>query len=256
MDIHILGAHNCESQNSRLVSLLIDEVLAIDAGCLTSSLSLPAQQKLKAVLITHRHYDHIRDVPAIAMNFFLQGATIKIYSIPSVYDALSIHLLNGELYPNFLEKPQNNPTIKFTIIEPGKLELIEGYSILPIPVNHFIPAVGYQVTAPEGKSVFYTADTGPGLAGCWQHISPDLIVAEVTVPNRYEEFAKEKGHLTPSLLQQELIGFRELKGYLPPVVTVHMNPGLDKEIETEIAAVAATLNSSIKLAYEGMQLHL
>ena len=256
MDIHILGAHNCESQNSRLVSLLIDEVVAIDAGCLTSSLSLPAQQKLKAVLITHRHYDHIRDVPAIAMNFFLQGATIKIYSIPSVYDALSIHLLNGELYPNFLEKPQNNPTIKFTIIEPGKLELIEGYSILPIPVNHFIPAVGYQVTAPDGKSVFYTADTGPGLADCWQHISPDLIVAEVTVPNRYEEFAKEKGHLTPSLLQQELIGFRELKGYLPPVVTVHMNPGLDKEIETEIAAVAATLNSSIKLAYEGMQLHL
>ncbi len=256
MDIRILGAHNCESQSSRLISLLIDEVLAIDAGSLTSSLSLPAQQKLKAVLITHQHYDHVRDVPAIAMNFFLQGATINIYSLPSVYDILSTHLLDGKLYPNFLEKPQNNPAIRFTIIEPGKLEVIEDYSILAVPVNHLIPTVGYQVTSSDGKSVFYTADTGPGLAGCWQHISPNLLIVEVTAPNRYEQFAKEKGHLTPSLLKQELIGFRELKDYLPPVVTVHMNPGLEKEIEAEIAAVAATLDSSIKLAYEGMQLHL
>ncbi|GAH38128.1 unnamed protein product, partial [marine sediment metagenome] len=80
MKIQILGAHNCESQNSKLITLLIDDTLAIDAGGLTSSLSFPAQQKLKAILLTHQHYDHIRDVPAIAMNFYLAGATINIYS--------------------------------------------------------------------------------------------------------------------------------------------------------------------------------
>lgn len=256
MDIHILGAHNCESQNSRFVSLLIDGVLAIDAGCLTSSLSFSAQQKLKAILITHHHYDHVRDVPTIAMNFFLRDVTVNIYSIPSVYDALSTHLLDGRLYPNFLEKPQNKPAIKFTIIEPGKLESIAGYSVLPLLVNHSDATVGYQVTSPDGKSVFYTADTGPGLADCWQHISPQLLIVEVTIPNRYEELARELGHLTPSLLQQELTSFRELKGYLPPVVVVHMNPGLETEIEAEIATVAAALNNSIGLAYEGMQLHL
>ena len=256
MDIQILGAHNCESRNSRFVCLLVDEVLAIDAGCLTSSLSFLAQQKLKAILITHQHYDHVRDVPAIAMNFFLQGTTIDIYSTLAVYNALSTHLLNGELYPKFLEKPEKNPTIKFTIIEPGRLEQIEGYSILPVPVNHRIPVVGYQVTSPEGKSVFYTADTGPDLADCWRHILPDLLITEVTASNRYEEFARESGHLTPSLLEQELISFRELKGYLPQVVAVHMSPGLESEIEGEIVAVAASLNNSISLAYEGMQLHL
>jgi len=256
VDIQVLGAHNCESQNSRLVSLLIDEVLAIDAGCLTSSLSLEAQQKLKAILITHQHYDHIRDVPTIAMNFFLQDATIHIYSIPSVYNALSTYLLNGELYPNFLAKPPNSPTIKFTMIEPYRVEQVEGYSVLAVPVNHTGPTVGYQVTSPEGKSVFYTADTGPGLADCWQHISPNLLIAEVTVPNRYEDFAQESGHLTPNLLKQELISFRELKGYLPPAVVVHMNPRLEKEIEAEIATVAAALNTRVNLAYEGMRLHL
>jgi len=255
MNIEILGAHNCESQNTKCVSLLIDDTLAIDAGGLTSSLSFEAQQKLKAILITHQHYDHIRDIPTIAMNFFLQDATLNIYSILPVYDALSTHLLNGKLYPKFLEKPQNNPTIKFTIIEPYKVEQVEGYSVLAVPVNHTGPTVGYQVTSPEGKSVFYTADTGPGL-DCWQHISPHLLIAEVTVPNRYEDFARESGHLTPSLLKQELISFRELKGYLPPAVVVHMNPRLEKEIEAEIAAVAAALNTRVNLAYEGMQLHL
>jgi len=256
MNIEIFGAHNCESQNTKCVSLLIDDTLAIDAGGLTSSLSFEAQQKLKAILITHQHYDHIRDIPTIAMNFFLQYATLNIYSILPVYDALSTHLLNGKLYPKFLEKPQNNPTIKFTMIEPYKVEQVGGYSVLAVPVNHTGPTVGYQVTSPEGKSVFYTADTGPGLADCWQHISPNLLIAEVTVPNRYEDFAQESGHLTPSLLKQELISFRELKGYLPPAVVVHMNPRLEKEIEAEIAAVAAALNTRVNLAYEGMQLHL
>jgi ribonuclease BN (tRNA processing enzyme) len=235
---------------------LIDEILAIDAGCLTSSLSFPAQQKLKAIFITHQHYDHIRDVPAIAMNFYLQGTTLKVYSIHTVYYVLSTHLLNKELYPEFLKNPEENPTIKFTIIEPGKIEHIGGYSILPVLVNHRISAVGYQVTSPEGKSVFYTADTGPGLADCWRHISPDLLITEVTASNRFEKFAQEVGHLTPTLLGKELISFRGLKGYLPPVVAVHMSPGLESEIEVEIAAVAASLNSAISLAHEGMRIHL
>ena len=256
MNIQVLGAHRCESQNSKFISLLVDDVLALDAGGLTSSLSFPAQQKLKALLLTHHHYDHIRDVPAIAMNLFLRSTTLNIYSTQSVYDALTIHLLNDKLYPDFLERPQDNPTIKFTVIKPHQTEQIEGYSILAVPVNHTDLTVGYQVTSPEGKTIFYTGDTGSGLTECWKYISPQLLLIEVTVPNKYEEFARESGHLTPSLLKQELTGFREIKGYLPQVIAVHMDPGLEKEIEAEISAVAQTLNSPITLAHEGMRLQL
>ena len=256
MKIKVLGAHNCESQNTRLLSLLIDDGLALDAGGLTSNLSFPAQQKLKAILLTHQHYDHIRDVPSIAMNFYLSGATINIYSTLPVYDALATHLFDGKLYPNFLGRPQGNPTIKFTVIEPLKTEQIEGYSILAVPVNHPVPTVGYQITSPDGKTVFYTGDTGPGLADCWEQVSPQLLIIEVTAPNRYNEFGKESGHLTPSLLKQELAIFQELKNYLPQVVVVHMNPGLEEEIKAEIAAVSEDLDNPITLGYEGMQLYL
>ena len=256
MNIQVLGAHNCESRSSNFVSLLIDDALAIDAGGLTSSLSFPAQQKLKAIMLTHQHYDHIKDIPTIAMNSFLHDTTISIYSIQPVYDALTTHLLNDKLYPNFMERPQGNPTIKATVVEPHKIERIEGYSILAIEVNHSVPTVGYQITSSDGKIVFYTGDTGPGLAGCWEYVSPQLLIAEVTASDRHEDFARKAGHLTPCLLKQELISFQELKGYLPAVVVVHMNPRLEKEIEAEIAVVAKALDSPIRLACEGMQLHL
>jgi cAMP phosphodiesterase len=256
MQIQILGAHNIESQDSRQVSLLIDDVLAIEAGALTSSLSFEAQQKLRAVLLTHQHYDHIRDIPALGMNFLLYENTLEIYSIQPVCEALANHLLNDELYPNFMEKPPGKPAIRFRVLEPNRAESIGGYSVLAVPVSHSVPTVGYQVTSADGKTVFYTADTGPGLADCWQRVSPQLLIIEVTAPNRYEEFAHHAGHLTPALLRQELERFREIKGYLPPVVLVHLNPLEEKTIEAEIAVVASSVNATIQLGYEGMRIQL
>ncbi len=256
MHIKILGAHNLESQDSKYVSLLIDDVLAVEAGALTSSLPFPAQQKLKAVLLTHQHYDHVKDIPALGMSFLLHENTLEIYAIQSVYETLATNLLNDRLYPNFMEKPPGKPAIHFKVIEPNRTEKIGGYSVLAVPMNHAVPAVGYQITSEDGKAVFYTADTGAGLAECWRQVSPHLLLAEVTVPDRYEEFSHRTGHLTPSLLRQELVTFRELKGYLPQVVLVHMNPMEEKEIEAEIALVANSLNTPIQLGYEGMQIDL
>ncbi|MFH1662370.1 MAG: MBL fold metallo-hydrolase [Chloroflexota bacterium] len=256
MKISFPGAHNTESRNTKLVSLLIDDSLALDAGGLTSSLSFSEQLKLKAVLLTHQHYDHIKDIPLLGMNLFLNNASIDVYSIPSVYESLTDCLLNDNLYPKFLEETEGGATIRFHTIKPYKEFKIEGYSILPLPVAHSVPAVGYQVTSAEGKSVFYAGDTGPGLADCWRHISPRLIIIEVTAPNRFEQFGREKGHLTPGLLKEELLDFQKAKGYLPDVVTVHMNPALESDIETELSVIAGELGNAITLAYEGMEIEL
>jgi len=256
MKIRLLGAHICESQDAKLVSLLIDEFMAMDAGAITSSLSFQEQHKLKAILLTHQHYDHIRDVPTIAMNLFLSGATINVYSTLTVYNALTTYLMNNKLYPNFLTRPPDNPTIKFIEMEPYETKQIGGYEVIAVPVKHSVSTVGYQVTSSDGKAVFYTSDTGPDLNDCWECISPQLLITEVTASNRFEEFGRESGHLTPSLLMQELVAFQELKGYLPQVVSVHMNPVLQKEIEAELATVARELNSPITVGCEGMQIEL
>jgi len=256
MKIRILGAHNMESKDTRYMSLLIDDVLAIDAGALTSTLSLTEQQKLKAVLVTHQHYDHMHDIPALGMNFYVQDNTLDIYGAKAVYNVLTAHLLNDTIYPNYLTKPEKKPSLRFTEMEAGKAVNVAGYMVLTVPVTHAYPTTGYQVTSADGKKVFYSGDTGPSLADAWRQISPDLMIIEVTMLNKWREFALQTGHLTAELLKQELDSFREIKGYLPQVVLVHMNPLDEKVIKSEVAAAAGALKTSIRFGHEGMILRL
>jgi len=60
------------------MSILVD--VALDAGALASSLSLVAQEKIKAVLLTHSHLDHIMGLASLSMNAFLTGATVHVYA--------------------------------------------------------------------------------------------------------------------------------------------------------------------------------
>jgi ribonuclease BN (tRNA processing enzyme) len=256
MNIRILGAHNCESRDTKCISILIDDRLVIDAGGLTSSLSIPEQQKLRAILLTHQHYDHIRDIPMIALNLYRQGSHIQVYATPDVRANIETNFLDGKLYPKFHEVPKESPTLSFNPIALYDFQRIEGYGILAVPVQHDGTTVGYQVSNADGKAMFYTADTGPGLIDCWKYVSPQLLIIEVTVSNNYRKFATNTGHLTPSLVNEELSKFRELKGYLPQIVAVHMDPVLEREIREELAVVAKALNTPITIAHEGMQINL
>lgn len=254
MDIRILGAHNCESLTSSCVCFVIDDTLAIDAGGLTSNLSIQEQRKINAVILTHQHFDHIRDIPGIALNLFRCGASIQVYSTATVCDVVETNLLNGRVYPQFQKIPEAKPTVHFNIIEPFEPQSVDSHNILAVPVNHFGTTVGYQISDNQGKVVFYTGDTGPALSDCWRHISPQLLIIDVTLPNDNEGFARETGHLTPNLLEQELISFRGLKGYLPQVMAVHMDTSLEPKTREEITAVAEKLDIPITVAHEGMRL--
>lgn len=256
MNIRFLGAHNCESRTTSYICLLIDNTLAIDAGGLTSNLSTSEQEKVNAILVTHQHYDHIRDIPAIALNCSLRSTSIKIYSTEGVLNTITTHLLNGTVYPQFQNLPVSRPAVSLNVVKPYKPEIIDGYRIMAIPVRHVENTVGYQVSDRQGKTVFYTADTGPGLSDCWKYTSPLLLIIDITLPNSYEEFARETGHLTPDLLKQELIIFRENKGYLPQIIAIHMNPLLEKKIREELSAVAKALDITISIAQENMQVHI
>src|SRR4030043_228406 len=108
MEIKILGAHNVESSNTRLTSMLVDGVLAVDAGALTSSLTFEEQAKVRSILLTHSHYDHVRDVAAIALNISYVEKTIKVYAKAATLDALMHNIFNDVIYPDFTKRPTRN----------------------------------------------------------------------------------------------------------------------------------------------------
>jgi len=254
MIVKVLGAHNCETRDTRLTSLLLDDTIAIDAGGLTSSLSTGEQLNLNAVLLTHQHYDHIRDIPSLLMNFYLHNSSIDIYSSREVYHSLSGHLMNGEIYPEFLKRTPTSPA-NFIPVEPYHAYSIGSHTIFTVPSNHSVPTLGFQVASADGKKMLYTGDTGPGLE-FWQQVSPHLLITEVISSNRYSAFALEKGHLTPSLLEGELKRFRKVNYYLPQVVLIHLYSDLEDEIKAEIDDVIRNLRHPITIGYEGMEINL
>jgi len=254
MEVRILGAHNLESSSSRLTTLLIDGVVALDAGALTSALSFQEQAKVEAILLTHCHFDHIRDIAAIAINSSHLGHKITVHSQSATLEAVAEHVLNGQIYPRFTEIPSvEDPTVRFVSLQPLQLRDICGYRVLPVPVRHAVPAVGYQVSSGEGHTFFYTGDAGPGLSSAWEYVAPQLLIVDVTLPNRLEKHAISSGHLTPRLLEMELVEFRKTKGHLPRVMPIHISPVFEDEIAKELEHVVQNLKVDLQVCHEGMK---
>ncbi len=258
MEIQILGAHLAEAKGARLTSLLIDGTLVVDAGGLTSALSLPEQRKIETVLLTHHHFDHTRDLITLAANAgYYWRKQLTVYGLRYTLDIVTGCLLSGKMYTNFFEYPdKEKPTVILEAIEPYNRKTIAGYDVLAVPVKHSAPAVGYQITSSDGKSLFYTGDTTVGISECWQHISPKLLVTEVAGPNKYGDWLKKAGHLCAEFLKEELIQFRRLKGYLPRVIIIHIGNPYEQEIKEEVAEVAQELKADITLGYEDMKVTL
>jgi len=256
--IRVLGAHLSELRGARLTSLLIDSALVVDAGGVTSALSLSEQKKIKTVLLTHHHFDHTRDLVTLAANtgYYWQGQ-LAVHAPRYTLDIVTKYLLDGTMYMNFLEYPsKEKPTLICEAIEPYTRKTIAGYDVLALPAKHSVPAVGYQITSADGKSIFYTGDTTLGISDCWQHISPQLLITEVAGPNEYGDWLKKAGHLCARFLKEELTQFRQLKGYLPRVIVIHIGNVFEQKIKEEVAQVAQKLEADISLGYEDMKVIL
>lgn len=257
MNIRILGAHNAESINTKLVSILIDDIIAIDAGSFSSELTFSEQKKIQAILLTHGHYDHIRGVPSFAFNN--TERTTKVFAATETLRLLSSHLVDGIIYPKFTTKIPffiEKPCLRYISLEPFKPIDINGYKVTPMPVNHTINTVGFEIISKNDKSMFYTGDTGPGLSALWNYISPQIVIIDLTFPNKLENRAINSGHLCPKMLKNELINLYNVKNKYPEIYLIHLSPEYEKEIKREVKEISKELDITINIAYEGEKIEV
>ena len=258
MKFQILGGHQVASTEGRPIAFLIDDTIAIDAGGLANSLSLVQQQKIKSILITHHHFDHVADLPFVGLAALEIAGQIEVIASQLVYDVLRAHLLNNVLWLDLFNGPvHERPSLIHRLITPQSEFQVGDYRVLAIENRHHaVPVTAYQFTSHTGKKLLYTGDTGPGINDIWPVVEPDVLVTEVTMQNSKSDFVPLIGHLTPQLLEQELLHFRGLKGYLPEVIACHVNQAHESIVARELAEVEARLGTPIRIAQEGMQIIL
>lgn len=246
MHIQILGAHNTETKDTRLTCLLLDETIAFDAGALTSTLTLQQQKRIKHLLITHKHFDHVRDLLTLGINTRKDGMSM-IYSIEDVLKPIKEHYINGKLYPDFTKSPDVVP--KYSLVEVNENDpfKIDEYEVTAINVRHGVPAVGYLLKGGK-KSIFFSGDCGGEIAQSLhgQHI--DVLFTEVTFSDQSMDEAVRQGHMTPAILAGQLLEFDPKPA---KVVVLHMNPVQQIQIRKEILAFTDTTGMNISLGKEG-----
>ena len=254
MRVRVLGAHQLETRDTRLTSFLVDRVLSVDAGSLTSGLTLEEQESVEAILITHHHFDHCRDLLTFGLN--TRGRTTDVYACPEVLESLSKNLVNGTIYPDHTRSPTDCPSLRFNALASGEENEVGRYSVLPVHVPHGPPTYAFQVTGPDSRRFFYSGDTGPGFSEGWGVVSPHLALIETSYPDHMETDARARGHLTPSLLAADLDRIVQESGEMPSVWAVHLNPRFEEEIRKDLAAASRRLGLEIKAAYQGLELEV
>jgi len=238
LDLKILGCHGGETPRHRTSSFLLNDKLAIDAGAITSSLSLEEQRRIEAVVVSHAHMDHVRDLATIADNRCQQGAPpLSIIGTPATLAALEKHFFNDLLWPDFsqIETP-GGKTIAYREVVPEQAIEVAGLSVTPVLVDHTIETAGFVVD--DGNhSIAYSGDTGP-TKRFWEVLAERenlaALLMEVSFPNDYAELARISGHHTPATLDEELrkFGGREL-----PIFLYHIKPVFHAQVERELAKI-------------------
>jgi len=240
-----------ESRAGKLPSFLVDGVLAVDAGSLTSELSAGQQAEVKAILLSHGHYGHIKAVPAYA--FGNQERVTEVLGTGIALGILTSHLMDGVIYPKFGDGSSylSRKVLDLCPIEAYQERTVEAYRVLAVPALHPAGAVGFEIEDRDGSRILYSGDTGPGVVALWEQASPQVLIVETTFPDRLEDRARQAGHLCPRLLEEELTAFERAKGYLPRVVVIHTSPRFHEEIVAEAQAMASKLDLSLTIPREG-----
>ncbi len=250
MKIRVLGCHGSLFPGYNTTGFLLDESILIDAGTVTSVLSLQEQLKLEAVLISHAHLDHVKDLLFLADNICLRKETsLRVLAPQGILDLLHANLFNNVIWPDFSAIPSmENATIRFQALEPGTGFSMKGLSVTAIPVNHTVETVAYLLES-GGVSILIAGDTGP-TEEIWriakQARNLKALFLETSFPNEMQSVADLAGHLTPFSLEREL---RKLGPASPDIFLYHLKPQYYETIAGEIDSLAS--ERTIRLLRDG-----
>lgn len=119
-----------------------DEMLGIDIVIPDISYLVKNKDKIKALLITHGHEDHIGAIP-----FFLKKINVPIYTMPFTMGLIALKL-----------KENNISGVELNVIQPNQKIGLGAFTAEFIRVNHSIPDSCSIALYTDAGTVFHTGD--------------------------------------------------------------------------------------------------
>ncbi len=239
MKLRVLGCSGGELPRHRTTCFLVDGRLAIDAGALTASLPLEKLLEVDDIVLTHSHFDHVKDVPLLTDLLVGRRRTpVRVHASTACARTLRESVFNDELWPDFTRIPdRRTPVIEIHAFDPSRPFKIGKYTVSPVPVSHPVESVGFVLS--DGRSaIAVSGDTGP-TSRLWKRVNAEkrlkALFVELSFPNALQDLADLSGHLTPRTLAGELQKL-DRNGY--PVLLYHLKPAHHAELKRELARLA------------------
>jgi ribonuclease BN (tRNA processing enzyme) len=224
-------------QNQFLTSYLINDTVAVDAGCLGAFLTPAEQARIRHIFLSHSHIDHIATLPVFIDNVNeMDGGGTTIYGSQAVLDCLRQDIFNDRVWPDYGKLPVPGDAFMTLVrLDAGRAVDVDNLRITPVPVNHVVPTFGF-VIEDTNSAVIITSDTGPTEA-IWSYANktPNLkaIVLELTFPNSLAALAEASKHLTPDLFANEI---KKLNRPVP-VIAVHIKARFRAQVIKELESL-------------------
>lgn len=238
MQIKVLGCHGGELLDLKTTCVQVGERLLLDAGSIVSNLTIDRQVEIDDVVVSHSHFDHIKDLAMLADVVAGRRRTpVRIHGSPRTIDAIRRFFFNDRLWPDFTRIPsRKNPTFSFHVFKAGREFEVGGLRVLPVPVTHTVESMGFIIRGESGSFAF-SGDTGP-TDRFWieANRAADLRFAmvELSFPDEQLEVAKLSAHMTPRRLKSELRKFRRDD---TPVFLYHFKPAYARALREQLRRV-------------------
>jgi ribonuclease BN (tRNA processing enzyme) len=235
MRVRILGCSGNLVGRHRTTSFLLDDYFLIDAGTVTEAIRRRDLKRIKHVLISHTHMDHVKGLFPLVDELVMMGDySVELVSVASILDIIANNLLNNLVWPDFTVIPSvSNAVIRLKEIPLERPTVLDKISVVPVLMTHTVYTVGFVIRQDDGRGFMFTADTGP-TKRFWEVAAGEkdirFIIADVSFPNRLADLASLSGHMTPSMLMENIDahGLGDSLFYVS-----HMKPVFASEIVAE-----------------------
>ncbi len=226
------------SVRQHLSCLVVDDLVAIDAGSLAQSSTDEQRAGLRDIVLTHSHLDHIAGLPLFVDDLFATTRRpIVVHAIAEVIDVLERDIFNWSVYPKFSELSNDfGKVLEYRSFEAGDEFSVAHLDFRAVRVNHKVPSVGF-IVSDDSRTVAMTGDTAE-LNGFWNVVNSmdriDALIVECAFPNRLEELSVISHHLTPARLASELLKFE----HDCPIYVMSIKPAYYDEVRSELEALS------------------